>query len=79
MVGSWEFVGAATTAWLLTVKLLTGEAVAALLAKTLSVRNLPNCAVVGVKVIELAPDIGAQSAGFVDTTEATRVVQLNHW
>jgi hypothetical protein len=76
--------GAAATAWLLTVKRVTDVEIAAFIAETLSVRNLglgaaPNCAVVGVKVIAVAPVIAVQPTGVVETTEATRLVQLNHW
>jgi hypothetical protein len=63
---------------LLTVKRVTGEVVAAFLAETLSVRNLQNCSVVGVKVSAVAPDIAVQSAGRAETTDATLVAQLNH-
>jgi hypothetical protein len=72
-------IGAATTAWLLTVKRVTGVEIAALIAETLSVRNLPNCVLVGVKVIAVAPGIEVQPVGVVETTEVTRLGQLNHW
>jgi hypothetical protein len=53
--------------------------VAVFVAVTLSVRNLPNSVVVGVKVIAVAPGIEVQPVGVVETTEETRLVQLNHW
>jgi hypothetical protein len=71
--------GAAATAWLLTVKRVTDVEIAAFIAETLSVRNLLNCAVVGVNVIAVAPVIAVQPTGVVETTDATRLVQLNHW
>jgi hypothetical protein len=84
--GALVFVGAETTAWLLTVKRVTGALfvvvvvpVAVFVAVTLSVRNLPNCVMVGVKVIAVAPVIAVQPVGVVETTVETRLVQLNHW
>ena len=53
--------------------------VAVFVAVTLSVRNFPNCVVVGVKVIAVAPVIEVQPVGVVETTVETRLVQLNHW
>ena len=53
--------------------------VAVFVAVTLSVRNLLNCAVVGVKVSAVAPVIVVQPVGNVETTEVTCLVQLNHW
>ena len=53
--------------------------VAVFVAVTPSVRNLLNCAVVGVKVIAVAPVIVVQPVGNVETTAVTRLVQLNHW
>jgi hypothetical protein len=84
IAGALEFVGAEATAWLLTVKRVTDVEIAAFIAETLSVRNLglgaaPNCAVVGVKVIAVAPVIEVQPVGVVETTEVTRLGQLNLW
>jgi hypothetical protein len=79
IAGVLEFVGAEATAWLLTVKRVTDVEIAAFIAETLSVRNLLNCAVVGVNVIAVAPVIAVQPTGVVETTDATRLVQLNHW